>query len=503
VGVTLALGSLLQGQTAPPRSASPYVVLSKDGRQALPVSVSGGSEVVSLADLAAIFDLTVREDTLAGGITVDRGGRTLVLSPGQGLASASGRLVSLPAAPVRSGSTWLVPLEFVNRALPLVSDVRVELRPSSRLVIVGDLRVPRVAVRTERLGELARLTFDITPRTSYAVTTDAGRLVVRFDCDLLDARIEPPSVPELVRSVTVVEPSTAIAIELGARYASYRASEVPVEPDVTQLVVDVLADGASSPPAPTPTAPEPPPVLFDQPASAIRTVVIDPGHGGDEEGARGPGGALEKDVALAVARQLRAAIENRLGIRVLLTRDGDQTVPLDERAAIANNNKADLFISLHANASVRASARGAEVFYLSIDEYGPEARRIAEAEGTWLPAVGGGSRQVEMILWDMAQVRHLEDSAVFAGLVEQALRSRIPMSARAIQQAPFRVLVGANMPAALVEMGFISHPDEERLLTSSAHQSLIVQALFESVVRFRTWIENGRRAPDPGPEGSR
>lgn len=503
VGLTLAVGNLLQGQTAPPRSAPAYVVLSKEGRQALPVSVSGEREVVSLADLAAIFDLTVREDTLAGGITVDRGGRTLVLSPGQGLASAGGRLVSLPAAPVRSGSTWLVPLEFVGRALPLISDVRIELRAPSRLVIVGDLRAPRVAVRTERLGELARVTFDITPRTPHAVTAEAGRLVVRFDCDLLDAQIEPPSVPDLVQSVRVVEPSTAIAIELGRRYASYRASEVPVEPNATQLVVDVLADGASSPPTPTPTAPEPPPVLFDQPASAIRTVVIDPGHGGDEEGARGPGGALEKDVALAVARQLRATIENRLGIRALLTRDGDQTVPLDERAAIANNNKADLFISLHANASVRASARGAEVFYLSIDEYGPEARRIAEAEGTWLPAVGGGSRQVEMILWEMAQVRHLEDSAVFAGLVEQALRSRVPMSARAIQQAPFRVLVGANMPAVLVEMGFISHPDEERLLTSNGHQSLIVQALFESVVRFRTWIESGRRAPDPGPEGSR
>lgn len=328
--------------------------------------------------------------------------------------------------------------------------------------------------------------------------------MIRFDCDLLDPDIATPSAPDLVQSIRVVEPSTAMAIDLGPRYASFRASETAVEPNTTRLVVEVLAEGATTAtPAPTPTAPEPPPIVFEQPASAIRTIVIDPGHGGDEEGAKGPGGTLEKDVALAVARQLRSVIENRLGIRVLLTRDGDQTVALDQRAAIANNSKADLFISLHANASVRASARGAEVFYLSIDEYGPEAKRIAETEGAWLPAVGGASRPVEMILWEMAQVRHLEDSAVFADLVERALRERVPMSPRAIQQAPFRVLVGANMPAVLIEMGFISHAEEEKLLTSSGHQSLVVQALFEGVVRFRSWLEGGRRPLAAAPEGQR
>lgn len=164
VGATLAVGSLLQGQTGPPQSAAPFVVLSPDGRQSLPVAAAGGREVVSLADLAAIFDLIVREDTLVGGITVERGGRTLVLAPGQGLASASGRLVSLPAAPVRAGTTWLVPIEFVGRALPHLRRPIGSRRPS-RLVIVGALRVPRVSVRTESLGGVARVTFDITPRT--------------------------------------------------------------------------------------------------------------------------------------------------------------------------------------------------------------------------------------------------------------------------------------------------------------------------------------------------
>ena len=213
--------------------------------------------------------------------------------------------------------------------------------------------------------------------------------------------------------------------------------------------------------------------------------MIDAGHGGDEHGARGPQGTLEKDVTLGVARRLKAAIETRLGARVILTRDADQTVGLDERAAVANNNKADLFISLHANASVRASAAGAEVFYLSLGDYGAQAQRVAQGESEALPVFGGGTRDIDVILWEMAQARHIEQSAELATAVEASLRQRVPMSPRAIQQAPFRVLVGANMPAVLVEMGFITNPEQERQLASEAFQSNIVQALVDSLARFR------------------
>ena len=189
--------------------------------------------------------------------------------------------------------------------------------------------------------------------------------------------------------------------------------------------------------------------------------MVDAGHGGTEDGAHGPGGTLEKHVTLSVARRLKSALEARLGVRVILTRDADATVDLDERAAVANNNKADLFVSLHANASVRASATGAEVFYLSLEEYGDQAQRVAKGETEALPVFGGGTRDIEVILWEMAQARYIEASAALAKEVESALRERVPMSPRAIQQAPFRVLVGANMPAVLVEMGFITNADQE------------------------------------------
>jgi N-acetylmuramoyl-L-alanine amidase len=228
-----------------------------------------------------------------------------------------------------------------------------------------------------------------------------------------------------------------------------------------------------------------PPLLEVSPTTGLRSVVVDAGHGGAEEGARGPGGTVEKTVTLGVARRLKAALEGRLGVRVILTRDGDATVGLDQRAAVANNNKADLFISLHANASVRSSATGAEVFYLSLDEYGEEAARAAASPGETLPVFGGGSREIDVVPWRLAQARHIGNSAVLARAVEAALRGRIAMSSRALQQAPFRVLVGANMPAVLVEMGFMTNPAQEKQLSSDEYQNAVAQSLFDAIVQFR------------------
>jgi N-acetylmuramoyl-L-alanine amidase len=507
--VLLTFGALATGQqpTAPagPPSAAELIVVSREGRHPLPVVTVNAHEMVSLADLSRLFQLTVREDTAAGGITVSRAGRTLVLSPTQGLASAGGRLVSLPAAPVKQGDTWLVPVDFITRALSLVHDARIDRRPGSRLVVLGDVRVPRVVARATPQGAgRMRVTIDVTPRTPYRVEQEQNRLVVRFEAEALDADVGLPETGEVLSALRVVEPLNAIGMDLGPRYGAFRSTEEAGEANASRIAIDLLPQGAlpGAPlPPPAQAAAEPPPLIFDQPVSALRTIVIDPGHGGDETGARGPAGTVEKDVALAVARQLKATIEQRLGVRVLLTRDGDQTVALDQRAAFANNNKADLFLSLHANASVRGAVAGAEVFFLSLDDYGSEARRIADAEGRAVPALGGGSRQIEVILWEMAQVRHLEASGALASLVEQQLRQRVPMSARAIQQAPFRVLVGANMPAVLVEMGFITNPEEEKLLNSAAHQQQIVQALYEAIVRFRDYLERGRPSAAAAPAG--
>ncbi len=468
--------------------AAPYTVLSRDGRRPLATRTIGGQEMFALDDLARLFSLTVREDAAAGGLIVTVQNQTIVLSSGQSLVSVGGRLVALPAAPVREGRLWLVPVDFVSLALGSTSATRLELRKPSRLVLVGDIRVPIVTGRVEPLGSLARLTLDVSPATPHTIVQDTNRLLVRFEADALDGTWPASAAPELIQAVRPGESPTTIAIDLGPRFSTFRASDAAGTRGTVRIIIDVMAQTTDTAPVPPVIAiptPQAPPPLDIAPAGGLRTIVVDAGHGGSDLGAKGPQGTLEKNVTLAIARRLKAALESRLGARVILTRDGDAAIGLDERAALANNNKADLFVSLHANASVRPATSGAEVFYLSLEEYGDEAQRTAHAPSETLPVFGGGSRDIEVIAWELAQARYIDQSAILAQAVESALRERVPMSPRAIQQAPFRVLVGANMPAVLVEVGFISNPEQEQQLANETFQVALVQALTDAITRFR------------------
>jgi N-acetylmuramoyl-L-alanine amidase len=482
------------GQSAPP--PTPLRLVSADGTRTIPTVVSGDTELVAFDDLASLFNLTVREDAVARAITVGYKGKTIVLSQNQALASISGRLVSLPAPPSRVGTRWYVPVEFIGRVLSVVSDVPLQLRKASRLVILGALRVPRIVVRHDAGGNQARVTLDVTPRTPHQVQQEATRLLIRFEADLLDVTISPFQPQGIVQAIHVGEVPTTLAIDLGPRFGSLRASDAPVDPDGTRVTIDLFAtpDQTASPTAPRPAAPVAPEPIF--PAPGVKTIVIDPGHGGDEHGAKGAKGTLEKAVTLSVARRLKALIESRLGARVLLTRDDDRAVGPDERASLANNNKADLFLSLHVNASLRKAASGAQVFYLSLDRADEEARRVAESEGVAMPVFGGGTREIDVILWEMAQAQYLDQSAVLARAIEQEMRAVVPMSPRPIQKAPFRVLVGANMPAVLVEMGYLTNASQEAQLLGGEFQARIAQALTNAVSRFFA------NAPSPPPQAA-
>ena len=492
------LPRLVAGQT-PPASTSPLVLLSSAGRRALPTTGAGDREMVALDDLASAFQLSLRDDPLAGGMTITYKGKTIAVMADQAIALVGGRLVSLPAPVVREGRRWMVPVEFIPRALALVYDAHLDLRKSSRLVVIGDLRVPRVTALQEVQGGQVRVTVEASPRTSNTIAQEQNRLVLRFDADALDTAFPAGApLPGLVDAIRPGDTPNTMVIVLGSKFGTFRASTLP-DAGSTRIVVDVLPAGLpalGSVPATPPAAPSQPstgllPVEPLPPAPGVRTIVIDPGHGGAEDaGTRGPGGTMEKDVTLGVARKLKAMIESRLGLRALLTRDGDTAVALDDRAAFANNNRADLFISLHANASLNKEVTGAGVFYLSSDGY-PQVQQQAVTP-TSLPALGGGSREIDVVLWEVAQVQHLPQSAAFAALLGEELRPHVPMSATPVQQAPFRVLVGANMPAVLVEMGFLSNPEQEKALASPEFQNTIAQALFDAIVRFRDTIEHGR-----------
>jgi N-acetylmuramoyl-L-alanine amidase len=222
----------------------------------------------------------------------------------------------------------------------------------------------------------------------------------------------------------------------------------------------------------------------------VQTIVIDPGHGGDDVGVRGAGGLQEKQLTLDVARRIRSMIESRLGLRVILTRDDDRTVSLDERAATANNNKANLLVSLHANGAPSASPSGAEVYFDRLDREGEAARRAAAADAVTLPVIGGGTRTIEIIPWDLAQAPHIDVSEVLAGVLEEELRKLVPMSPRPRQQAPMRLLSAANMPAALVEVAYLTNGPQEMLAKTDAFKNGVAQAIVNAITRFRSLTED-------------
>jgi N-acetylmuramoyl-L-alanine amidase len=384
----------------------------------------------------------------------------------------------------RDRNAWAVPVDFLSAALGPALGIRIEVRRAGRIILVGDARVPQVSVRFERAASSGRLTIDIQPATPHKVAREGNRLLVRFDAAAIDSRGAVGLAPEFVTSART-EGSTLV-FDLGPSAVSYQTAP---DRDPTQLVIDLM------PTQTPPTSPNPPPqeapILDLQPPGTIRTIVIDPGHGGEDEGARGPKGLKEKDLTLQVAQRLKATIESRLGLRVLLTRESDDNVPYDRRTALANNNKADVFFSLHANASLRPDVRGAQVLSLAVADY---AARLGAAggRGAPVPALGGGTRMIEAVPWDLAQVPFASRSgALGSALVRHLAERRVPLHAKPAAQMPLRVLVGANMPALLIEMGFLTNADDERALAGGELQSAIVEALMATIGDARRGI------PDP------
>ena len=496
VVLVLVCGPHAQG-TAP---ASPLTLVTREGRRAVASTILNGQEFIGLDDLAALFQLAVREDALAGGVTVAYKGRTVVASSDQPMASINGRVVTLPAPIARAGRRLLVPLDFIPRAIAPIYDSPIELRRASRLLIVGNVRVPRVAIRLDAAGPPTRLTLDVVPPLVVSTASDAGRVLVRVDADALDIATTPAGAG-LIDQIRTGDQTTTIAIGLNARAGMPRVSTMTTNESTRVLVEVPLAaqqeTAAPTPPAPTPvpppvSVPAPPDVpapLLGTRTAKLQTMVVDAGHGGEETGVRGPKGTLEKQVTLEAARKLKTLVESRLGVRVVMTREDDRAVSVDERNAIANNSKADLFLSLHANASPSASVKGTEVYYLRLDRAGEEARRNTAATELILPVVGGITRPIDIIPWDLAQAAHVDASSRFASMLEEELEKRVPAGPRPLQQAPIRVLSGANMPAALVEMAYLTNGEQEQRVKSDEFQGAVVEAIYGAVVRFKAFLE--------------
>jgi len=423
--------------------------------------------------------------------------------------STAVRNLKMPAAQgvvtaVRTGrpvpGTFRVVFDLAESVAPFRPQMQRE-GEASKLVIEWPGDSPGVAAAAPAPAPVAT-----TPQTtapSMQTRSDAARATA-----LLTAQVQQQaSATAAAPAAPTPAPSTA-PVQVAAAGTS-ASSTPPASSPAAILAGQRTAAVVSNPPAPAPVPasppPEPPRPAMPSDASRIRmqpgmrhlVVAIDPGHGGQDPGAIGPTGKREKDVTLAVARELARQVNATPGLKAYLTRDSDVFIPLPMRAQKARANKADIFISIHADAAENRSATGSSVYVLSTKGASSQrARWLADKENA-ADLVGGVRLQqtegtLANVLLDLAQSGYMKASEDAAGHVLGGLKRIGNNHKPNIERANFAVLRTSDMPAMLVETAFISNPDEERRLIDPGYQRKIAGAVLDGVHTFFS------RQPPPG-----
>jgi N-acetylmuramoyl-L-alanine amidase len=480
---TAALAVLLAALSAAAHADERATILWKGETHSIG-SLAGREFAVS--DAARALSMAVSSDPATGVLTITGSGHQILLGPGTAQVPVDRRIVPI-SGPARlvAGSLY-APADFFEKVLfPLAGAAGAwdaakktwTLSPAGPPPLSIEVAVVHVAPTTQ-----------VVLRLSDAAKTATALSEKGFQVRFADTKIDPPFPDKKFDDplVSSVRFSGDLAL-IDFREPGLSARAYPLtSPD--RLVVEVGRRIGPSVAVPVESA---------APAAAAPqlTIVIDPGHGGTETGAIGAGGFFEKDATLEIAKRIVATLPRAVACRTVLTRDSDLLLPLDDRTSIANHEKADLFLSIHANSSRSASAQGSETYYLSLEASDKIAQEVASRENasngaTAGPAPETGNPDLDFVLWDLAQSAHLKESSELAEAIQVEMNAVSDTGNRGIKQAPFRVLVGATMPAVLLEVAFISNPEEEKSLKSPEFQQTVADAVARAVARFY-----GKRLP--------
>ncbi len=421
---------------------------------------------------------------VCGFTVVLLGSPTVYLSPGSAASPATARL------DLESDNPLIVHQVSTARKLP-----------AKRLTVVRDLRV-------KAHPDFTRVVLDLQRNVTFTQSRQKNpdRVVIKLQNATLGkaarAKLTGKGFPD---EITVAQPHPrAVTVSLNLETISdYRVKPLSRP---ARLVVDLInrtdddgsrAVGASpAPPAASAMTPR-----TAQPLSRaeIRTIVIDPGHGGKDAGAIGRRGTEEKDITLKVGLRLRDLIAIHLGKRVLMTRDKDVFVELEDRAKFANSKDADLFVSIHVNSHPQRSTKGLEVYHFGEASDRRALEVAARENGTPLDETGVGW---QYLVADLLTTKKIEDSLDLAWTTKQAmvthLDSRYDLVDHGVKTAPFYVLRFTTMPSILAEIAFISNPTEEQLMQSDAFLSRIAEALFQGIKVFVNPHQTSARQKDRG-----
>jgi N-acetylmuramoyl-L-alanine amidase len=495
--VLLSLSGVLSAQEElppPPGPAEGFFgsgvgwVVVDGARRPLPFTLTIQGPVVALASVVAAVGGELALGPLGQQHILRLFGEEFVLGPDSAVMTEGEQILPLSRPPILGEGGLQVPLAALELSYGDRLGYVFRWAEATRTLEVarrGD-RGLTLSIDPVHIAGVTTLVFELAEDVRWRVQPTADGVEVQFPGRTLQLVGDLPRGTTLVRDVVVGRDRVRVLLDERAEaaepYRVARGGRVQVVLDVSQRRDPVFR-------------PEP----STEAATRVwqgTTIVVDPGHGGVESGTIGPGGTLEKDLTLLLARSLERRLEARLPVRVVLTRDADSTLDHSTRTAIANQNRAALFVSLHLNSEPgRSRARGAETYFLDSAASDAAAAASAAFENREIEAgaatsngePGGGEDDLglQLLLWDLAQSSHLSKSQRLAALIQQELNDALDLRDRGVKQAPFRVLTGATMPAVLVELGFLSNPEEEAQLNDPAYRLSLVDALVDAIVRFQ------------------
>jgi N-acetylmuramoyl-L-alanine amidase len=355
-------------------------------------------------------------------------------------------------------------------------------------------------------GPRARLMVDFSAEPSYRISrsANASRLAIDLSDVALQADLtQPPAGHPVAAKIGALtgKARDRLRLLIDLKGPAEYQSHVEQFKDRTRLVIDWAAVPQGGKAAAVSAKPGPVPIGRPRPDGTF-VVAIDAGHGGKDAGAIGHGGVQEKDVVLAIARKLAGLIRAEPGMKAIMVRKGDEFVDLRHRAAIARKAKADLFVSLHADAYVNDGVKGSSVFTLSDHGASSEAARwLANSENAALsgkakPKDKSSDKVLASVLVDLSKNATLDASDKAAEKVLRELKKDFPVHHQDVQKAEFAVLKSLDVPSMLIETAFISNPAEERNLTNPKHQEQIARAVFNGIRAYRAGIRLAPPAAD-------
>jgi N-acetylmuramoyl-L-alanine amidase len=447
------------------------VEVSYDGKTSTIQGVKrGGVDYLFGEEWAKVIDGKLTWSKNGRSFLIRVNGKEAVFIPDNPFILVNGNLQAFPQSPRLEKDEPLIPFEILRDVFDLMIDRGILWIPSKRKLYIEGLprNIRGVALSGDLLNAEAVLSID-GPLPVETITTDMGKMILRIDA----GRMKPDEISSSYPFGPIqkiegeqLDRSAKILFHLKKGYeGKVNSDSEEIRITFTPSTKNVVSRGEK-----------------------VDVIVIDPGHGGKDPGAVSPRGVKEKDIVLAIATKLKKLIKNRMKIKVVMTREKDIFIPLSERALIANNAKADLFISIHCNASSKKRKSGGFETYFISEAKTDWARAVETRENASLLLEDRPQKTtstLQSILVDMAQNEFLKESSQLAELVQDETAKRVSISNRGISQAGFYVLFNNYRPAILVETAFLTNPKEERLLKQKKFQEKIAEGIYQGVKKFK------------------